>query len=393
MNIIALSQAAAQVAPWATAIRQTLHQIPELRWEETKTLDAIRESVLEIDRSNAFVYHSAEGGIWYDYIMDENLPFRLFRADVDGLPIMEKSGVPFASLNGCMHACGHDVHPAMLLGSMKAIADGNVKPTKNIRFVFQRAEENPITPSGGRVLVEEGVLNNVEDAHALHVWPEKGFPAGTFGYRSGVMLANSDRVHIVITCAHGGGHVAYPNQGSNAVDIAADILVGLRGFGERYFDPGEQYSFVPAMVQVGKTSNTRPGKGEIWLSARNFRDDQGRTEFEKAIQNRVAAVAGAYPDAKAEVKYVRGHPMLYNNPEDVETIHILLKTAELDLKKVPLVSGGEDFAHYLKECPGSMWLVGVYQDGCGPIHSETFNPDEKGIEYGILFWLLLATQQ
>lgn len=388
-----MKRIAARIAPWAIAIRRILHQIPELRWEEDRTLEKIRSFVAEIDQSETlFTCHAAKGGIWYDYIVDENLAFRLFRADIDGLPIVEESGVPFASTNNCMHACGHDIHPAMLLGAMKAIADNSVIPTSNIRFVFQRAEENPITPSGGKVLVEEGVLNNVIDAHALHVWPEKDFPAGTFGYRSGAMLANSDRVHVVITCAGGGGHVAFPNQGSNAADIAVDVLVGLRGFGERYFDPGEQYSFVPTAVQVGKTSNTRPGTGELWFSARNFRDDQERLYLEYAIQDRVSAIVAAYPDAKAEVTYVRGHPMLHNTPEDVKNILSLLETTGLSLQEVPLVSGGEDFAHYLNECPGSMWLVGAHQEGCGPIHSATFNPDEAAIEYGILFWLLLATR-
>src|SRR3989339_474089 len=134
-------------------IRRVLHQIPEVRWEETQTLKAICTYVLGSTPSGGdteiYMYDHLDGGI----VVDVNFPGCtdriLFRADVDGLPIAEATGLDFASTNGMMHACGHDFHPAMLLGAFRAImSSAVVRPTRNLRLVFQRAEENPITPSG-----------------------------------------------------------------------------------------------------------------------------------------------------------------------------------------------------------------------------------------------------
>jgi amidohydrolase len=385
-----LKAAAKSVEQYIIGVRRALHASPELGWKEDKTLETIKGYVHDIDPSGTtFVLHEGKGGVWYDYTVHPDGVFRLFRSDVDALPIAEETGLCFASTNGCMHACGHDMHPAMLLGAMKVIADGGIFANLNIRFVFQRAEENPVIKSGGATLVEDdGVLENVSNVHMLHVWPEKDYPPGTFGSRGGPMLANSDRVKVTIHCS--GGHVAFPHQGSSATDIAADVSVGMRGFGERFFEPGEQYSFVNASIQSGEASNVRPGVATMWFAARNFRDEAGRTLFEHAVRKAITAIVLRYSDASVDVDYVRGHPALINDRNDVQHTGGLLQQAGLAVKELPMTSGGEDFAHYLQHCPGSAWVIGVHQDGTGPIHSPTFNPDESGMWYGVLFWLLLA---
>ena len=385
--------AALSLGPYIINVRNHIHQNPELRWEEENTIAFILSKLKEIriDPSLELKILPMDGGLVIDLLRtgSSHEDRRLFRADLDALPIQEETGLPFASkTNGKMHACGHDVHPAMLLGALKLLAEGGIKPVHNIRFVFQQAEENPITLSGGATLVGSGVLENVSDVHMLHVWPD-AMP-GTFLSRPGAMLANSDRVKVSIQTT--GGHVAYPNQGSSAADIATDILMAMRGFGERFFEPGEQYSFLPAIIQVGKASNVRPGEGELWFSARNFRFEDGRDNFAKAIKERIKAVVLGYPDAVVDVEYVRGHPMLFNTEEDVSRVGELLRKFGMTVEEIRPSSGGEDFAHYLKQRTGSAWMIGVGQKGSGPIHSSTFNPDEKAFTNGVAFWLLLATQ-
>lgn len=231
-HLIQLAQAA---QPWIVDIRRALHQMPELRWQEEKTLAYIRQQIETIAAAvttPAITLHEARGGLWVDMTFEERFDRILLRSDVDGLPIQEQTGLPYTSQNsGAMHACGHDTHPAMLLGAFKILVEqADLHPTHNLRFVFQRAEENPITQSGGAALAQEGVLEGISHAYALHIW--SSMESGLFRSRPGPLMANSDRLKIEITC--NGGHVASPHAGSNAIDIAVDIQVALRGFATRF---------------------------------------------------------------------------------------------------------------------------------------------------------------
>ncbi|MCP4544319.1 MAG: amidohydrolase, partial [Chloroflexi bacterium] len=182
--------------PWVVDIRHHLHQIPELCWEEEETLALIRQQIDGI-KANAqrsqrplVNVHQAKGGIWVDVTFDQDLDRVLLRADVDAIPIQEQTGLSFSSQNaGIMHACGHDAHAAMLLGALKALLENDIPVTHNLRFVFQRAEENPLKASGGATLVGEGVLKGVTEAHALHIWAAS--EPGVFLSRPGPMMANS----------------------------------------------------------------------------------------------------------------------------------------------------------------------------------------------------------
>lgn len=378
-----IKEVAKETGEYVVRIRRVLHQIPELRWEETRTLEAISKEITSADPSAEIV--TKKGGIWVDLTFNPDFDQILFRADVDALPIQEETGP--SKNDGVMHACGHDIHTAMLLGAFKAIAEGKVEPTHNLRFVFQRAEENPITKSGGATLVEEGVLEGISQVYALHIKPLH--EAGTFFSRPDTAMANSDRIHLVVKCS--GGHVAYPHHGSNAIDITTDIHVALRGFDRRFLGGLEACALVPTVSNSGTASNIRPGKADIWYACRQFLDEKQREELAQAIQRKVNLVVSGYPDATLEYDYVKGHPNLVNNPESVAQVGDLLWAAELKVEITEPILGGEDFAHYLKEVPGSKWDLGAYQEGTGDSHTSTFNPDESVFWKGVLFWLLLAT--
>lgn len=260
-------------------------------------------------------------------------------------------------------------------------------PKHNFRFVWQRAEENPLTQSGGHKLVEEGVCAEISKAYGLHIWAT-GQP-GVFLSRSGGFLANSDRLKIVVHCT--GGHVAFPNHGSNAVDIGIDICQGLKGFDTRYLGPSEPCSLVPAIFQSGTGSNIRPSQAEIWFAVRNVLPLEARQQFHLALKRVVDHVVAGYPDATVQVKSIFGHPALINTPESFNEVSGLLRNAGESVEVHEQIMGGEDFAHYLNAVPGSFWLLGAYQEGCGDHHTPTFNPDESVFWKGVLFWLILAT--
>ncbi|MBI2637224.1 MAG: amidohydrolase, partial [Parcubacteria group bacterium] len=359
----------------------------------------IHEQLLNILSANTrrphmplVVIHQAKGGMWVDITYDYTLPRIILRADVDALPIQEATGLPFASRNsGVMHACGHDTHAAMLLGAFKTLVENDLPTKHNLRLVFQRAEENPIDGrSGGKTLVEEGVLDGISAAYALHIWAT-GEP-GVFLSRPGPMLANSDRFKITVTCT--GGHVAFPHRGSNAIDIATDIHVALRGFDTRFLGPNEPTSFVPAISNAGTGSNIRPSEAEIWYAVRNVLGPKTRAAFHQAISEQVKAVVSRYPDATVACEPIYGHPALANSPASYEHVNAVLQAAGEKTGLEELHMGGEDFAHYLElqgGVPGSMWLLGAAQEGSGDHHTPTFNPDESVFWRGVMFWLLLAT--
>lgn len=392
-TLVALAQAA---QPYVVEIRRELHQYPELRWQEERTLTFIKLclSLVNINREQKpeIEIHRTEGGIWADVTFNPNFDRILLRADVDALPIQETTGLPFASKNaGVMHACGHDIHAAMLIGAFKLILENDVPVQHNLRFVFQRAEENPIDGrAGGLILKKEGVLEGVAAAYAQHIWAT-GKP-GIFLSRSGPALANSDRFKITIKCT--GGHVASPHHGSNAIDIATDIHVALRGFDTRFLGTNEPTSFVPAISNSGTGSNIRPSQAEIWYAVRNVLGPHERAAFHQAIAERVKAVVASYPDATVACEPIYGHPALANSPASYEQVKKLLTAAGQTTEKIELLMGGEDFAHYLElqgGVPGCMWMLGAAQEGGGDHHTPTFNPDESVFWRGVLFWLLLAT--
>ncbi len=392
-HLISTAQA---MQPYVVDIRRTLHRIPELRWQEERTLAFIRQQIEQIIRQTDKAIHPdirlhiARGGLWVDVTYNETWSRCLLRADVDALPIQEQTGLPFASqTDGLMHACGHDTHAAMLLGAFKAMLTSDRHPTRNLRFVFQRAEENPLTESGGAVLVEEGVLAGVSEAHALHIWSTS--EAGLFLSRPGPAMANSDRLKIVIRCQ--GGHVAHPEQGVNAIDIGTDIQCALRGLDTRLLGPHEPVSLVPAIFQAGQASNTLPAEAELWFAVRNVLPPARRTAFHQALTQTIETIAARYADASVEVTPIYGHPALVNSPACYEAVKAQLESAEQRCAEIPLSMGGEDFAHYLEEqggVPGSIWFLGAWQAGTGGHHTPTFNPDEAVFWRGVLFWLLLS---
>lgn len=393
MNTIA--ELAKSVQEFVVAVRSYLHANPELRFEEQNTLQYIQDVIWTmITKSQGIDWlgKPLAGGLILDLVVNPDYDRIIFRADVDAVPVQEETGLSFSSnVPGVSHACGHDAHAAMLLGVIKLIAEGKVVPTHNIRFVFQRAEENPVTESGGAMLVREGVLEDISKAYALHIYTEGKAKAGQFQTRKGGFLSNSGRVKIEIECT--GGHVAMPHNGSNASDIMADIIVGLRHFAITQLGPLEPVSFVPASVNAGElnASNVRPGKATLWYAFRHLLSSEKANETKKALNARIKAIVSAYPDATVTITHFDGHPALINDPETTQNTIDLLTAAGEDVFEIDPIFGGEDFAHYLKTVAGHHMMLGAWQAGSGGHHTKTFNPDESVFWKGVLYWLLLAT--
>ena len=386
-----LAELARETEPYVLKLREELHRIPELRFEEEQTLAVVRREIeartATSPRRSKIEIREHRGGLAVDVTVDAAAERWLLRADVDGLPVPEQTGLPYASIHpGHMHACGHDAHTAMLLGAFSLLV-GPTTPARNLRFVWQRAEENPVTESGGAMLVREGVCEDVSRVYGLHV--DANRKSGSFLSRPGAHMANSDRLQVQIKCQ--GGHVARPHHGSNAADIAVDVCAALRGFALRTLGPHEAVSLVPAIVRAGTASNVRPDTAELWFAVRNFLDADRRQAFETALVREIEHLVRRYADASVAVTPVRGHPSLINTATEVERVRRLLEAAGLPTVEDDTRFGGEDFAWYLRARPGCFWFLGAETPGSADHHAPRFNPDPTVFWRGVHYWLILAT--
>jgi len=389
-NIIDIAK---YLEPITLKYRREFHSIPELGWEEEKTLALLETTLLKLINNsdlNFEVVHKT-GGIWIDLTIDPELPRVLFRSDIDGLPIEENTNLPYSSKHvGKMHACGHDCHIAMLLSAFQAIAEGYITPQINLRFVWQRAEEYAQMRSGGERLVEEGVCANIKHAYGLHISSIK--EAGVFFSKPAAFLANTVLIKSEIECS--GGHVMSPNLGSNAIDIMTNILNTLRGFEKLVFDPEEPITFVPSIAKAGIGTNIRPNSAQMCFALRNFLPPSEKNRFIKAIREKINTIIKGYPTANVSLFEVsEGYPVLVNQPKNYTFVKNTLTQAGFQTEQSNRVFAGEDFAYYLKEVPGSFWCLGAKQGAGWDHHTPKFNPDERYLWQGVAFWLHLSQFQ
>jgi amidohydrolase len=376
---------------YTIGVRRILHSMPELGWEEEKTLSYIITQIQAIAATSdlRISLEIKEGGIWVDVDVDPHKPRLLFRADVDALPIEEETGLPFASKHpGVMHACGHDCHSAMLLGALKAIGESLIIPELNLRFVWQRSEEYTSYRSGGKTLVKEGVCEDVDAAFALHISSIE--TAGLFSSKPGIFMANSAQIQFGIVCS--GGHVMRPEIGSNAIYIMNDIQNALRGFEGLFFPPNEPIAFVPSIARAGGAANIRPAHADMCFAIRNFLTTDKRAKFVQAVKEKILTIAKSYPTGDLSYfTFHEGYPPLSNDDNEYRRVDDLLTDQGFKTKQSGLVFAGEDFSYYLKEVPGSFWVLGARQEPAWDHHTSRFNPDERYLWQGVAFWLALAT--
>ena len=371
-------------------IRRQLHQYPELSWKENNTLKLIKKEIASILKNKtaqikSYSVKNTKGGIWVDININKKLDRLLFRADIDALPIQEKTKLSFESKNkNVSHGCGHDVHTAMLLGALRAIVtDPKCTVLKhNLRFVFQRAEEYPNKKGmqGAEEIIKENVLQGVNEVYALHTAFSK--KPGTFYSKPGPAMASSDEIEIKIETS--GGHAAMPERGQSALKLAIKIIEES----EKYCRKNDKVVFEPTIFNSGDVANIIPSKSTITYSLRTFLVELELKKFLKKFESKVKNI-----DKTAKIIFNRNYPSpsLINTDKYYKKSRAILLKAKLKLEKDKKMFVSDDFAYYLQKCPGTYWALDVWQKNSGPHHSPNFNPDEKIFWKGVLFWVLLAT--
>jgi amidohydrolase len=354
--------------------RRALHKIPELGTQEEKTAAFLEQ---ELQAMGLSPERLTETGMQADIAGTKDGPTVLVRADMDGLPLTEASGEPFQSEHpGVMHACGHDGHMSIALGTARWFA-GHRDFGGRIRLLFQPSEER--IPGGALPLIEAGCLAGVDAVLGLHVWAT--LPVGSVWSPPGVMMANADEFRIVVRGR--GGHGSEPHRTKDAVLIASSIVVALQTIVSRRVDP-----MVPAVVtcgalRAGSTFNIIAETAEIQGTVRTLDQDTKATvvrEMQRIVEN-VAASFGA----EAELDYRDGYPAVVN--------HAAVATAWTDALAadgiaqavtMPPSLGAEDFAYYLRERPGAFLFLGARPEGeTYPHHSPHFRFHEDALPIGV----------
>lgn len=378
-----------KIAPEIVSIRRDIHQHPELSGSEERTSKIVADYLksLGIETHTDIAHHGVVG------ILRGGLPGPVvaLRADMDALPIVEETNLPFASQNkGVMHACGHDVHTSTLLGVANILASMRSELPGTVKFIFQPSEEGALAAggySGAKLMIKEGVLANPKPdvIFALHVNPS--YYVGQIGYRPGAIMASAD--YFTIEVGGQKAHGAMPWQGVDAIVVAAQIVNNLQTIVSRQVNIIDSPSVITiGTIQGGARANIVADSVKMEGTIRTF-DPVTRKEIQQRIQKMATEVANA-SGASANVIIKSGAPVTYNDPQLTAK---MLPTLESVAGKGQLFvslpwTTSEDFGYYEQVIPGMYFYLGVAPKNAdlnkmAPIHSAKFMADEGAIKVGM----------
>ena len=370
------------------AIRRQLHQHPELSFCEKETAELIKKCLAS--KNIEFQSDIAGTGVVATIKGASVRPTIALRADMDALPIHETTDLPYRSVNeGVMHACGHDAHTAMLLGTAFILNDLRDKFSGTIKLVFQPGEEK--LPGGASLMIKEGVLDDVDLIIGQHVYPD--LPCGEVGFHAGPYMASSDEVNITVKGR--GGHAAKPAERDNALLAAAKIVSKLS---ELYPEKGGDVVLAFGSFIADGTYNVIPSEVNLKGTMRTF-DEEKRKALKDNILKVSKAIASEY-GCEAEVIIEQGYPSLKNDVKLTEKCAAFAKDVlgEDKVKNLPQLMTAEDFAWYSQKVPACFYRLGTSNPEKGisaKQHTSNFNIDENSMRIGIetMVWITQALSQ
>jgi amidohydrolase len=373
-----IAEFADEVAGW----RRDFHIHPELQYDVHRTAGRVAELLRSFGVDEVVTGIGRTGVVG---VIRGRGPGKVLglRADMDALPITEKTGKPYQSATpGKMHACGHDGHTAMLLGAAKYLAE-----TRNFDgtavLIFQPAEEGG---AGGRAMLEDGLMERfgIEEVYGLHNMP--GTPAGHFGIRVGGIMAASDAFDIVIEGQ--GGHAAMPHNTVDPVLIAAHMITALHSIVSREIDPMKSAVLSVTMMQAGEAFNIIPQSVKLTGTVRTL-DESIRNTMEERLRGVAQGIATTF-GGKAEVSYRRGYPVTANSAEEADyaaRVAAAVAGEERVDANADAKMGGEDFSYMLQARPGAYIFLG--NGPSSELHSDTYDFNDEIIPVGVSYFVKL----
>jgi amidohydrolase len=349
-----------------TGWRRHLHANPELTLHETETAAFVQARLTEL--GVPFTAGIGGNGVVATISRGQSNRSVGLRADMDALPILETSGVTYASTNsGVMHACGHDGHTTSLLGAV-ALLEADTSWSGTVQFVFQPAEEGG---GGAKSMIADGLFDRfpMERIFGYHNWP--GLEAGTVAVHDGPVMASGNRVFFTVK-GHG-GHAALPHLTRDPMIASAHLLLALQSIVSRSIDPLDSAVITIGTMQAGSAANQIPGEAVMRGTMRVLRNDV-RDQVEQAIHRIADGVARSF-DVSIDVQIPRGNPVTANAPAERDLAAEAVRTAGLKLRRdmAPAMTG-EDFAWYLEERPGAfVWIGNGPSDGGRELHNANYD--------------------
>ena len=380
---------AAEISPLVREIRRHIHQHPEISFEEVKTSEYLQQQLDKAGITDKSIW--VKTGILANIQGSSQGKTITLRGDMDALPIVEENDCEYASVNkGLMHACGHDVHSACVLGAGIILNRLKQNWNGNVQLLFQPGEEK--LPGGASLMMKEGVFeaNPPGKLLAQHVYPN--LPAGSVGFRPGKYMASTDEIHIQIIGK--GGHGALPHTLKDPVLAAAQIIVSLQQVVSRYASPGMHTVLSIGKVIANGATNIIPDTVELQGTFRTL-DENWRMKAHEIIHRIIQETAHAH-GVKADIDIRKGYPALEN---DVDFTLNCIKEAKLYLGEdkvhaLDIRMTAEDFAWFAQDYPVCFYRLGTSGENGSHrtgVHSSTFDIDESALETGIglMAWLAL----
>lgn len=364
-----------EIYPELVAFRRDLHMYPELSFQEVQTPQKIAAYLEEL----GLEVRTGVGGRGVVGTLRGGKPGKTIalRADFDALPIQDDKDVEYKSrVPGVMHACGHDIHTAGLLGVAKVLSEVKAELEGNVVFIHQFAEE--VTPGGAKPMIEDGCLDGVDVIYGAHVWSLGEL--GEIGLTEGYAMAASDAFEIEITGK--GGHGAQPHMTVDSIVVGCQLVLNLQQIVSRRVNPLQPAVLSVGAFHAGNAFNVIANTCKIVGTVRTF-NDEVRTTIEESIQQITHSTCeGA--GATATVSYRRGYDALWNHPSETQRIERISKQllGEDHVKRYEPSMGGEDFAYYLQKVPGTFFNVGGKSpevEKAFPHHHPMFDVDERSM--------------
>ena len=367
-------------------LRREFHMHPETSWNEKRTSKRIKEELAKIGIS---YQEYADTGVAAVIKGSNAGKTAALRADMDALKVEEKTDLEFKSKNeGIMHACGHDGHTAMLLGTARALYEIRDQLAGNVKLIFQPAEE---MVQGAAKMVEEGVLDDVDGIMGIHLWAD--LPTGKINVEAGPRMASGD--YVIVEFTGKGGHGSMPHQGVDPIVMASSFVLDSQAILSR-----ETNSLDPVVLTFGKMKsgsrfNVIPDKAEIVGTLRCF-SEKTRVQASKAIKRYAEKTAKAYR-GEAEVTIQKGTPPTINDQRAAEIARSAAQKiiAAEDLIAMDKTTGSEDMAYYLREVPGVIAFVGAGfedEEQNYPHHNSKFKINEDSLKTGTSLYFNFALE-
>ncbi|GAB3055980.1 amidohydrolase [Salinicoccus sesuvii] len=376
------------VMPDMVQDRRYLHMHPEVSFHEKETYNYILERLKQY--SDVVIREGVGGGGLLATIGTKPHPHIAIRSDFDALPIQDEKDVPYKStVDGVMHACGHDAHTSTLLALFDLVHRNRNALDGSVSFIFQFAEE--VQPGGAVSMVEDGVLEGIDKVYGQHYWSQ--YPTHQIKTKTGPIISSPDMFKIKIQGI--GGHAAHPHNAVDPIVIAAELITNLQTVVARQVSPLDNAVVTVGKVSSGDAFNVIPDTAELIGTVRTF--NHSVKEKIRDIFYKEAALTAEKRGATAEVQYDFGYPAVINHEAEADVIRQAADEIGLDFVEAKPLMIGEDFSYYINERPGAFFFTGsgnTEKLSDYVHHHPKFDMDEDAMASGLaMFMKILEIEQ